>query len=104
MVAYATPVAARVLGRPLRRHNAIVIAGIALHLAGLVSLWIAKGAFLVSSLTEGLAAVALVVACGALPLLRQPRMTAVTDSLLACATLLLLAASGAHGVRSNAAE
>ncbi len=104
MVAYATPVVARLAGRPLRHHNAIVIVGIALHLAGLLALWIAKGAFLVSSLTEGLSAVALLVACGALPLLRQPRMAVVTDSLLACATLLLLAASGTHGVKGTAAE
>jgi ABC-type uncharacterized transport system permease subunit len=104
MVAYATPVAARLAGRPLRQHNAIVLAGIALHVAGLLALWITKGAFLVSSLTEGLAAVALLVACGTLPLLRQPRMAVVTDSLLACATLLLLAASGAHGVKSSAVE
>ena len=104
MVAYATPVLARLFGRPLGRHNTIVIAGIALHLGGLLALWIESGAILVSSLTEGLAAVALLVACGAIPFLRQPRMTVVTDSLLACATLLLIAASGAHGVKTTAAE
>jgi ABC-type uncharacterized transport system permease subunit len=104
MAAYATPVIARVAARPLRQHNSIVVTGIALHLAGLVSLWVANGAFLVSSLTEGLAAVALLVACGAIPFLRQPRMAVVTDSLLACATLLLLAASGVHGVKGSAAE
>ena len=104
MVAYALPVAARLVGRPLRHHNALVLAGIAAHLGGLLALWIANGAILVSSLTEGLAAVALLVACGTLPFLRQPRMSVVTDSLLACATLLLVAASGAHGVKSTAAE
>lgn len=102
MVAYLTPLVYRLSGRTPPWRVRMIVSGVILHALGIVMLALEHRQLPIASLTEGLAATALLVAGGAVLLVRRERFDMVADVLLGLATGLLLLSSITHELAADA--